>query len=147
MDLIERASRLFNRLYVVVGVNALKQPLFSLEERLGHLQACLGHLPNVSIQVLEGQLMADLAKELGAICLVRGLRHSGDYVYELPIAQANRGLNPDLETIFLQAQPAYQHISSSLVKEIASYGGDLSSLVPANLLGPLQDKYQSKRSD
>ena len=141
VDLIERASRLFNRLYVVVGVNALKQPLFSLEERLVHLQACLGHLPNVSIQVLEGQLMADLAKELGATCLVRGLRHSGDYVYELPIAQANR------ETIFLQAQPAYQHISSSLVKEIASYGGDLSSLVPASLLGPLQSKYQGKRSD
>ena len=91
--------------------------------------------------------MADLAKELGATCLVRGLRHSGDYVYELPIAQANRGLNPDLETIFLQAQPAYQHISSSLVKEIASYGGDLTSLVPANLLGPLQSKYQSKESD
>ena len=87
VDLIERASRLFNRLYVVVGVNALKQPLFSLEERLGHLQACLGHLPNVSIQVLEGQLMVDLAKELGAICLVRGLRHSGDYVYELPIGR------------------------------------------------------------
>ena len=91
--------------------------------------------------------MADLAKELGATCLVRGLRHSGDYVYELPIAQANRGLNPDLETIFLQAQPAYQHISSSLVKEIASYGGDLSSLVPASLIGPLQAKYQSNKSD
>lgn len=127
-DLIERASRLFDRVIVAVAANPKKVPLFSLEERVSLAQQALAALPNVEVCGFD-TLLADYARSRGARVILRGLRAVSDFEFEFQMAGMNRQLAPDIETLFLTPAEKYTYISSSLVKEIATLGGDISSFV------------------
>lgn len=124
-DLIERAARLFGQVIVGIARNISKQPLFSLDERIELVGAVVGHLPNVRVMPIDG-LLVDFVISQRAQVILRGLRAVSDFEYEFQLATMNRHLRPQVETIFLT--PAEQHafISSSLVKEVARFGGDVS---------------------
>lgn len=130
LDVITRCSAIFDQVVVaVVDDSFRKTPLFTLEERLYFLQESTKHLPNVRVVVLRG-LVVELAREVGASMLVKGLRALTDFEYEFQMAQLNRKLDPELETMYLMASPEYSFLSSSGVKEIARFGGCVSDLVP-----------------
>lgn len=129
LDLIERASRLFDRLVVAILLNPEKDPLFSVEERVEMLRQVVGHLPNVEIDTFEG-LLVDYARRQGARVLLRGIRAVSDYEYELQMALMNRNLQPEIETVFMLPAEAYSYLSSRLVKEVARLGGSIDNLVP-----------------
>jgi pantetheine-phosphate adenylyltransferase len=127
-DLVRRSLALADRLIVAVAVNALKQPLFSVEERLEMLRAAIGDDSRVSFQSFDG-LLAEFAKRVGASVIVRGLRAVSDFEYEFQMALMNRQLHPSLETVFLVPAVDLTYLSSSLVREVAKFGGDVSPLV------------------
>jgi pantetheine-phosphate adenylyltransferase len=127
-DLIRRSLALADRVLVAVAANSAKQPLFTVEERLGMLRAAIGAEPRISVQTFEG-LLADFAKQAGAAVVVRGLRAVSDFEYEFQMALMNRQLHPSLETVFLVPAVDLTYLSSSLVREVARYGGDVSGLV------------------
>ena len=127
-DLIRRSLALADRVVVAVAANSSKQPLFSVEERLGMLRAAIGAEPRISVETFEG-LLADFAKRSGASVVVRGLRAVSDFEYEFQMALMNRQLHPSLETVFLVPAVDLTYLSSSLVREVARYGGDVSALV------------------
>lgn len=127
---IERAARHFSRVVVAVVVNPAKVPWFDEAERVRLLKEVLGHLPNVEIESHSG-LLVDFAREKGAEVIVKGLRAISDIEYELQMAQMNSSLNEAVDTMFISTNPRWSFISSSLVKEVASYGGDVSALVPS----------------
>ncbi|MCX8032870.1 MAG: pantetheine-phosphate adenylyltransferase [Thermoleophilia bacterium] len=130
LDVITRCSAIFDQVVVaVVDDPYRKTTLFSLEDRLYFLEESTKHLPNVRVVVLRG-LLVKLAREVGASVLVKGLRAMTDFEYEFQMAQLNRKLDPELETMYLMASPEYSFLSSSGVKEIAKYGGCVSDLVP-----------------
>ncbi|MGD0922975.1 MAG: pantetheine-phosphate adenylyltransferase [Terriglobia bacterium] len=129
LDLIERASQLFDQLVVAVLTNLEKAPLFSLEERVEMLREVTAGMPNVSVDTFSG-LLVDYAMKKKARVILRGIRAFTDYEYELQMALMNRQLQPNLETVFLTPAQAYSHISSRLVKEIFQHGGSVSGLVP-----------------
>jgi pantetheine-phosphate adenylyltransferase len=127
-DLVRRSLTLADQVIVAVAINAAKQPLFSVEERLEMLQAMIGREPRVSFQAFDG-LLAEFAKREGASIIVRGLRAVSDFEYEFQMALMNRQLHPSLETVFLVPAVDLTYLSSSLVREVARFGGDVSSLV------------------
>jgi len=129
LDLIERASQIFDQLVVAVLTNLEKAPLFSLEERVEMLREVTAGMPNVSVDTFSG-LLVDYAMKKKARVILRGIRAFTDYEYELQMALMNRQLQPNLETVFLTPAQAYSHISSRLVKEIFQHGGSVSGLVP-----------------
>jgi len=130
LDVITRCSAIFDQVVVaVVDDSFRKTPLFTLEERLHFLEESTKHLPNVRVVVLRG-LVVELARQVGASVLVKGLRALTDFEYEFQMAQLNRKLDPELETMYLMASPEYSFLSSSGVKEIARFGGCVSDLVP-----------------
>ena len=130
LDVITRVSTIFDEVVVaVVDDSFRKTVLFKVEERLHFLEESTKHLPNVRVIVMRG-LVAELAREIGAHVLVKGLRALTDFEYEFQMAQLNRKLDPDLETMYLMASPEYSFLSSSGVKEIAKFGGSVSDLVP-----------------
>ena len=129
LDLIERGSRLFDRLVVAVLTNIDKQPLFTIEERVEMLRSATGGLKNVSVDTFGG-LLVEYARRKKARAILRGIRAFSDYEYELQMALTNRGLDPEIETVFLTPAEAYSHISSRLVKEIFVHGGSVKGLVP-----------------
>ena len=129
VDVIERAARYIDEVVVAVIANPSKQPLFSLDERTGMLEATLDHLDNVRVDSFDG-LLVDYARSNGINLVVKGLRAVSDFEYELQMAQMNATLFPGLDTIFITATPAWAFLSSSLVKEVARFGGDVSSMVP-----------------
>lgn len=129
IDIIERASDIFDELIVAVLNNKAKTPLFSVEERVNILNEVLSGLPNVKILSYEG-LLVDFAVSVGAGVIVRGLRAVTDFEYELQLAQTNSVLNGGVDTIFLTTSLKYAYLSSSTVKEVASYGGNISKFVP-----------------
>jgi pantetheine-phosphate adenylyltransferase len=133
MDLIVRSSKMFDRLVLGVLVNSSKTPLFSVEQRVAMLRELTKDLPNISVCSFGG-LLADFVKQQGACAIVRGLRTSGDFEYELPLAQANHRLSDDADTIFLATSPEYSYVSSSAVKELLRYHSDVSSYVPETVL-------------
>ncbi|MBQ3094885.1 MAG: pantetheine-phosphate adenylyltransferase [Clostridia bacterium] len=128
-DIIKRAAKLFDKLVVVVMVNKSKQASFSIDERVEMLRRVTEGIPKVEVDSYTG-LLAEYARERHACTVVKGLRAVSDYEYEFQMALANRRLNPNLETIFLPARGEYQFLSSSAVKEIARYGGEISYMVP-----------------
>ncbi|MBO0431713.1 pantetheine-phosphate adenylyltransferase [Enterococcus sp. DIV0660C] len=130
LDTIERGAELFDEVIVGVFVNTSKKSLFSAEERVALITKAVAHLPNVRVIHQEHQLTAETAKELGVKALLRGIRNVKDFEYERGIAQMNHHLNSDLETVFLLAKPEYSHISSSLLKEVLYFNGDVSSYLP-----------------
>ncbi len=129
LDMIERGSRLADRLIVAILENRRKQSLFSIKERVEMLTEVVKPYPNVEVGWFHG-LLVDYVKDRGANFILRGIRAISDYEYELQIAHMNRRLSPGVETVFLMAGEAYSFISSQLVKEVASLGGDVSGLVP-----------------
>ena len=129
LDVVHRASALFDEVVVAVLTNPVKEPTFTLEERLDMLRESLAGIEGVKIEALSDGLLVDFSTRLGAIAVVKGLRGGTDFGYELPMALMNRHLT-GLETVFLPGDPRFEHVSSSLVKEVAGYGGDVSGLVP-----------------
>jgi len=127
-DLVRRSLQLADQVIVAIAVNAAKQPLFSVAERLDMLRHTAGSEPRVRCDAFEG-LVAEYARKIGASVLVRGLRAVGDFEYEFQMALMNRQLNPGLESVFLVPAQGLSYISSSLVREVARYGGDVSALV------------------
>ncbi|WP_143463210.1 pantetheine-phosphate adenylyltransferase [Levilactobacillus enshiensis] len=129
LDLIARASRMFDQLVIAVGQNTSKQGVFSPAERVAFIEASVATLPNVSVQIEHGLTVAFM-QEIHATVLVRGLRNSVDFEYEQGIAGMNRTLDANIDTVCLMADPQYQFVSSSLLREVARFGGDLTKLVP-----------------
>ena len=132
IDIVSRASALFDEVVVAVGVNRSKQRLFTAEERIEMLtEVCAGY-PNVTIDSFEG-LLTDFCRQNGVHAIVKGLRAVSDFDYELQMAQMNSSL-AGIETVFVPTSPEYSFLASSLVKEVAAFGGDVSSLVPPTVL-------------
>ena len=140
IDMIERSAKIVDELVVAVLRNSAKNPLFSVEERVSMLEEITEHLPNVYIRSFDG-LLIDYAREVGASIIVRGLRAVTDFEYELQIAQTNRIVNSQIDTVFLTTSLEYAYLSSSSVKEIASFGGDISECVPDFVAELMKEKY------
>lgn len=141
VDIIERASKIVDELVVGVLNNSAKNSLFSLEERVSMIKEITEYMPNVTVASFDG-LLVDYMDEIGATIIVRGLRAVTDFEYELQIAQTNHVENPKVETIFLTTSLQYSYLSSTIVKEFASYGGDISKFVPNQFIDRIYDKYQ-----
>lgn len=139
LDLIKRGSALFDQLAVAVMTNTSKHPLFSVDERINQVKEAVAGLSNVSVITSQG-LTVDLMNQMGADYLLRGLRNGRDFEYEKDIAAMNQFLDDQVDTVFLLADPKYQHLSSSLLKEVAMAGGDISAYLPANINADLQKK-------
>lgn len=139
LDLIKRGSALFDQLAVAVMTNSSKHPLFSVDERVAQVKEAVQGLSNVSVITSQG-LTVDLMNQIGADYLLRGLRNGRDFEYEKDIAAMNQFLDDQVDTVFLLADPKYQHLSSSLLKEVAMSGGDISAYLPANINADLQKK-------
>jgi pantetheine-phosphate adenylyltransferase len=137
LDILERACRLFDHIEVTIARNSEKRGFFDTDERKVLIEACTGHLDNVSVRIFEG-LLVDHARREGAIALVRGLRQVSDFDYEFRMAFANRRLAPDVETVFLMTSEEHALISASIVREIHRFGGDISSFVPAPVLDAMR---------
>ncbi len=143
LDLIERASALFSDVVVGLGLHPTRSPLFTVEERIDLVRRISAHLPNVTVQGFDG-LLIDYCRRIGAGVIVRGLRAVTDFEYELQIAHANADLNPNVDTVFLPTRTNYGFISASLVREIASHGGDVTRYAPALVAEALQSKFKSE---
>lgn len=140
VDMIERSSKIVDELVVGVLNNSAKNSLFSLEERVSMIEEMTVSMPNVTVASFDG-LLVDYMKEIGATIIVRGLRAVTDFEYELQIAQTNHVQNPNVETIFLTTNLKYSYLSSTIVKEFASYGGDIANFVPARFIDRIYAKY------
>jgi pantetheine-phosphate adenylyltransferase len=141
-DLVHRSLALADRVIVAVARNSSKQPLFSVEDRLAMLKAAIGEDPRIAYQSFEG-LLVDFARKTGATLIVRGLRAVSDFEYEFQMAMMNRHLLPGLETVFLVPPEDATYVSSSLVREIARYGGDVSEFVHPVVSEALQRRFRS----
>jgi pantetheine-phosphate adenylyltransferase len=138
LDIIERASKLFDEVVVAVMINKSKKGLFSVEERLEILRETTGHLPNVRVDSWHG-LLVDYCRQNDIAAIAKGLRSVSDFDYELQMAQMNREIS-GVETLLMSNNPVYGFLSSSLVKEVATYGGDVENFVPATVLARLKEK-------
>jgi pantetheine-phosphate adenylyltransferase len=137
VDLIQRGAKLFDHLTVAILVNPVKNPLFTVEERVEMLEEVTGPLGNVSVATFD-RLMVEFARRVGASAVLRGIRAISDYEHEFQSALMNRRLAPEIETVFLQPAGRYSFVSSRMVKEVFSFGGDISGLVPPNVLKRLR---------
>jgi len=133
LDIIERGAKIVDKLVVGVLLNGTKNPMFSVKERIELLKTATAHLDNVEIRPFEG-LLVDFLRQEGATVVIRGLRAVTDFEYELQMAQANRSLYPDMETIFLTTNVQYSFISSTIVKDILRHEGDVGHFVPQAVL-------------
>lgn len=140
LDIIERSSKIVDKLVVGVLQNSAKNPLFSVEERVTMLKEVTAHLSNVQVVSFDG-LLVDFARQCHAAVVVRGLRAITDFEYELQMSQTNRIMCPGLDTIFLTTDLKYAYLSSSIVREVAQYGGDISSFVPATIAERVLGKF------
>jgi pantetheine-phosphate adenylyltransferase len=138
LDVIERASKFFDEVVVAVGINVSKNRLFEPEERVEMIREATASVPNVTVDTFSG-LIVDFCKAHGVQAIVKGLRAVSDFDYELQMGQMNRSL-ADVDTLFMPADPHYSFLSSSLVKEVATYGGDVAGLVPEAVLRRLRER-------
>lgn len=139
LDIIKRASMLFDKVIVLISVNAAKMPSFTLYERMMMISKNTKQFDNVVIDILDG-LLADYVKNVGAIAIVKGLRAVSDFEYEFQMALANKKLYSGAETVFLTTSAENMYLSSSVVKQIAQFGGDISPFVPENVLEFIQSR-------
>jgi len=144
LDIIERAAHLCDRLIVAVLDNTAKQPVFTMEERVGMLKRVVAGLPNVETGWFEG-LLADFAKTAGAEAIVRGLRAVSDFEMEFQIAAMNRKLAPGVETVFIMTSTEHSFVSSTMAKDVGRYGGDISDLIPPAILDYVKNALLSRR--
>lgn len=141
LDVISRSSKLVDTLFIGVLNNSSKHALFSAEERVAMIQEVTKEIPNVVVEAFGG-LLVDYADMRKAEVIFRGLRVVTDFEYELQLSQTNHKINPRVDTVFLTTSVEYSYLSSSVVKEIAKYGGDISQFVPSILLDKVYDKYR-----
>lgn len=139
LDLIERGCRIVDRLIVAVLTNSSKSPLFTMDERVSMIRELTKDLPNVEVRSFDG-LTVNFAHEIGASIMIRGLRAVTDFEYELQLAQTNKVIAPDIETIFLTTSLKYSYLCSSTVKEIAAFGGDIEPFVPELVKSEIEKK-------
>jgi pantetheine-phosphate adenylyltransferase len=142
LDVLGRAARLFDRVTVAVAHNPGKAPLFTAEQRLEMLQPNVAQFPNVSVTMFDG-LLVDFALSQKADAIIRGLRALSDFEFEFNMALMNRHLQPQIETLFVMPNEQFSYTSSSLVKQVAKYGGDVGHFVPANVAAGLRRAYGS----
>lgn len=141
IDILERAAALFDKVVIALAVNPRKvPPLFSLEERREMILEAISAMPNVEVADVEG-LMVDFARQHGAIALIRGLRAISDFEYEFQMSLTNRKLAPRVITVFLMPHDNYTYLNSSIVREVASFGGDVSQFVPPGVARRLKEKF------
>ena len=140
VDIIKRALRLFDRVIIVIAINALKTPLFTIEERIEMINQCFNGSDRVEVDTTTG-LLVDFAMSRGACAIVRGLRAVSDFDYEFQLALMNRKLQRRVETVFLMTGFRWIYISSSIIKDAARHGGDVSGVVPAHVKAALQAKF------
>ena len=143
LDIIRRSAKLVDKLIIGVLNNSKKQPVFSSEERKKMIEIVTKDLPNVEVETFNG-LLVDFAAMKKADVIFRGLRAVSDFEYELQIAQLNRNLNQEVDTVFLATSVEYAYLSSSSVREIAAYKGDISSLVPLELIQVVEDRFKNQ---
>ena len=141
VDIIKRGAKLFDKLYIVISNNVSKQCLFPLEERVELTRQSVACLDNVEIVESENVLTVDFAKSVNASVILRGLRAATDFEYEFSMSMTNAKLNPDIETVFLTAANEYMYLSSSMMKEIAKFSGDVSNFVPPCVADALKSKF------
>lgn len=146
IDIIERSAKIVDELIVGVLKNSSKNSLFSLEERVTMIEEMIRDIPNVKVMSFDG-LLVDFMEEIEANIIIRGLRAVTDFEYELQIAQTNHVQKPSIETIFLTTNLQYSYLSSTVVKEFASYGGDISKFVPKQFIQRIYDKYNIKQGE
>jgi len=140
LDVIERASKMFDKIIVVIAVNFKKISLFSEDERMEMARYALEHLPNIEV-VFHGGLLIDYARQVSAIAIIRGIRAVSDFEYEFQIALMNRKLEPDIYTLFMMPHEKYTYLNSSIIRELARYNQDVSDFVPANVQRKLKEKF------
>lgn len=144
LDIIRRASKLFDHLIVAVLVNASKKnAIFTMEERVALIRKCTDQMPNVEVKMFDG-LLVDFVNQNHAVAIVKGLRAVSDYEYELQMAALNKHIDKNVETIFLMADIQNSFLSSSIVKELAKHGGDIRGLVPGEIVDDIEDKMMHK---
>jgi len=144
VDIVQRAASLFDEVVVAVGVNKSKSRMFTADERIEMLQQAVGHLPNVTVDGFSG-LLTTFCQERGIHAIVKGLRAVSDFDYELQMAQMNSSL-ADVETVFVPTSPEYSFLASSLVKEVAMFGGDVSGLLPEFVRERLEARLAERRT-
>ena len=144
LNIIQRAANIFDKLIVCVMVNAGKNPMFTLEERVDLIRRVTSGLNNVEVDS-SSELLADYAKKRGSCVIVKGLRASSDFENEFQMALINHKINPELDTMFLPAESQYLYLSSSTVKELGSYGVDLSDFLPAEIIPDFQEKIEKRK--
>ena len=140
LDIIERASKIFDKVVVGVLINSKKQPTFSVEEKINMINIVCKKFKNVEAKAYDG-LLVDFAKQIDANVVIKGLRAVSDFEYEFQMALTNYQLNPDIETLFLATKTTYSFLSSSIVREVASYGGSIDNLVPDEIKNIILNKY------
>ncbi len=143
LNIIQRAANIFDKLIVCVMVNAGKNPMFSLEERVELIRRVTGDLPNVEVDG-SNELLADYARRRGSCVIVKGLRAGSDFENEFQMALVNHKINPELDTMFLTAESQYMYLSSSMVKELGTYGVDLSDFLPQEIIPDFQKRIAQK---
>ncbi|MCI9418709.1 MAG: pantetheine-phosphate adenylyltransferase [Eubacterium sp.] len=143
LDIIERASRVVDEVIVAVLVNSSKNPLFTIEERVSMLQQVTKQFSNVRIETFQG-LTVDFARKVGANIMVRGLRAVSDFESEMQIAQTNHSLDPEIDTVFFTTSLEYAFLSSTIVREVASYGSDVSNMVPDAVAEKLRERFRTE---
>ena len=146
LDIISRAAKMYDRLIIGVLINSSKMPLFSIDERVNMLRNATKDISNVEVDSFDG-LLIEFAHNKNADVIVRGLRAVTDFEYELQLSQMNRVIAPDIDTVFLTTNLKYSYLSSSIVKEIASYGGDISAFVDEDTSKAVKAKYLDQGAD
>ena len=145
LNIIQRAANIFDKLIVCVMVNAGKNPMFSLDERVALIRRVTEDLPNVEVDC-SNELLADYAKRRGSCVIVKGLRAGSDFENEFQMALINHKINPELDTMFLTASSEYMYLSSSTVKELGTYGVDLSDFLPAEIIPDFQERIETRKN-
>jgi pantetheine-phosphate adenylyltransferase len=143
LDVIKRAYRYFSRFIVCVAANPIKEPILNLKERVALTQKATEEMVNVEVESFD-TLLVDFARKVGATAIVKGLRAISDFEYEFQMAQINQAMDEEVETFFVMANPEYTFISSSAVREVASYGGSIKGLVPQSVEGELVEMFDRK---
>lgn len=143
LNIIQRAANIFDKLIVCVMVNAGKNPMFTLEERVDLIQRVTKDLPNVEVDS-SSELLADYAKRRGSCVIVKGLRAGSDFENEFQMALINHKINPELDTMFLTAESQYMYLSSSTVKELGAYKVDLSDFLPSEIIPDFQERIEKR---
>jgi len=142
LDILQRASLLFDRVIITLAINSNKTPLFSEEERLEFIKDAVRNIPNVTVDSFEGMLIS-FAEKIGAIAVIRGLRAISDFEFEFQLALMNRKQNPKITTVFLMPNEKYTYLNSSIIREVAKFGGDVSSFITPLVANKLKEKVLS----